>query len=408
MFDVGKIRLDFPILQQEIHGKKLTYLDNAATTQLPRQVVECIVNHYFTDNANIHRGIHHLSEVSSQKFEDARKKVQRFINAHNKHEVCFTYGVTNSINLVAESFGKACLKEGDEIIVSQLEHHSNFVPWQIICRNKGAAFRITPAHDGELDLDSYAKLLNKKTKLVAITQVSNVTGTITPVKKIIEMAHSQGVPVLVDGAQGIRHEKTDVQFLDCDFYCFSGHKMMAPTGTGVLYAKAKWMDFLQPVSFGGGMVDKVTSELTLYNKAPHKFEAGTPNYSGIIALGKAIDYLEFVGRQDISDYESSLLKYTEKQLNLIADLKILGKPSRRAGAISFAIKGTHSYDLSSILDKYGIAVRSGNLCAQPLLRSYDLDSAIRVSPAFYNTKDEIDVLIRALNDSCRLLKKWKG
>lgn len=408
MLDVGKIRMDFPILRQEIHGKKLIYLDNAATTQLPRQVVESIRDHYYTDNANIHRGIHHLSEVSSQKFEDTREKVRNFINARKEQEICFTYGTTAAINLVADSFCNGFVKEGDEIIVSQFEHHSNFVPWQNACRKKGATVRIIPAVDGELDLEFYAKLLNEKTKLIAVTQVSNVTGTVPPVKKIIEMAHSLDIPVLIDGAQGIRHEKTDVQALDCDFYCFSGHKMMAPTGTGVLYAKARWMNLLKPSVFGGGMVDKVTPELTSYNSVPHRFEAGTLNYVGIIALGKAIDYLNSVGRQNIADYETSLLAYTEKQLNRVSDLKILGRPSKRAGVISFTMEGIHPYDMASLLDKYGIAVRSGSLCAQPIINSFGLDSVIRVSPAFYNTEREINSLICALNEFCSLLKKWRA
>lgn len=406
MFDIENIRMDFPILNREVHGKKLVYLDNAATTQVPRQVAEAITEHYYNDNANIHRGIHYLSEISSQKYEDARKKVRNFINAESESEIAFTCGTTSSINTVASGFCDAFIQEGDEIIVSQLEHHSNFVPWQNVCRKKNAVLRILPAENGEIDISDFQRLLNERTKIVALTQVSNVTGTVTPVEEIIKISKDAGVPVLIDGAQGIRHEKVDVQELGCDFYCFSGHKMMGPTGIGVLYAKEKWMEQMEPVTSGGGMVDKVTADYTSYNTHPHKFESGTPNYVGAIALGKAIDYLNSVGRQDIADYEAELLAYTEERLKQFPELTILGRPSGRAGVISFSVEGVHPYDIASMLDKFGIAVRSGSLCAQPLLQTFALDSVVRVSPAFYNTFAETDSLMEALHKSCSLLQKW--
>ncbi len=405
MLNIKKIRNDFPILSRKVYGKPLVYLDNAATTQLPIQVLEYINTHYLYENANIHRGIHYLSEQSTQKYEKAREKVKNFINANNTNEIIFTQGTTASINLIVASFAEDFLKEGDEIIISQLEHHSNFVPWQMICKKTGAILRIIPSQDGELSLAEYEKLLNKKTKLVALTQVSNLTGTVTPLQKMITLAHENGASVLVDGAQGIRHENADMRLLGCDFYCFSGHKMMAPTGIGVLFITNEWLEKLNPVWFGGGMVDKVTNKFTSFDHAPHKFEAGTPNFAGAAALGKAIEYIETIGKKEISDYESSLIEYAEKELIKIDGLSVLGQPLKRAGVISFSLQDIHPYDLASILDKLGIAVRSGTLCSQPALKSFGLDSVTRLSPAFYNTKTEIDSLISGIQESKPLLKK---
>lgn len=406
MFDIKKIRNDFPILSQTIYNKPLIYLDNAATTQLPRQVVECINTHYYTHNANIHRGIHYLSEQSTYKYEQARQKVKEFINAKSEKEIIFTHGTTESINLVAGSF-EDIINAGDEIIVSQLEHHSNFVPWQMICHKKGAVLRIIPAEDGELNLDKYKRLFSERTKLVAFTQVSNAIGTVTPIKEMVELAHAKEIPVLIDGAQGIRHENVNVQQINCDFYCFSGHKMMAPTGIGVLYIRSRWLDKLEPICFGGGMVDKVTEQFTSFAKEPYKFESGTPNYMGAIALGEAIQYIETTGKKDIADQEAFLIDYAEKELETINEVMILGHPIKRAGVVSFSIRGVHPYDLASFLDKFGIAVRSGTHCAQPALKSFGLNSVTRVSPAFYNTKEEIDLLITAIKKSSGLLKKWR-
>ncbi len=405
MLNIEKIRTDFPILSRTVYGRPLVYLDNSATTQLPNQVLECLSEFYSEYNSNIHRGIYYLSEQTTQKYEDAREKVKEFIHAESSSEIVFTQGTTDSVNLIAESFSEGFVEEGDHIIVSQLEHHSNFVPWQMLCRKKGAVLRILPSRDGEFCLDEYKGMLNEKTKLVAVTQVSNLTGTVTPLKEMIELAHKNETPVLVDGAQGIRHENVDVQHLGCDFYCFSGHKMIAPTGIGVLFINSKWLDKLGPQRFGGGMVDKVTEKDTSFIDAPYKFEAGTPNYSGAIALGKAIDYINAIGKKDISFHEAFLIDYAAKELERIDGLRILGQPAKRSGALSFILKEVHPYDLASLLDKLGIAVRAGTHCAQLALKSFDLDSATRISPAFYNTKEEIDLLIDGIKQSKRFLIK---
>lgn len=408
MLNIDIIRKDFPILSRTVYGKPLIYLDNGATTQIPRQVLECISEFYSLYNANIHRGIHYLSDQSTEKFEEARETVKRYLHAGSPQEIIFTQGTTDSINLVAGSYGEQSIGKGDEVIISQLEHHSNLIPWQMLCRKKNAVLRVIPDKDGELCLDRYAEMLNKKTRLVAVTQVSNLTGTVTPLRKIIDFAHENGTPVLVDGAQGVRHENVDIQSLGCDFYCFSGHKMMAPSGIGVLYAKHSLLERLDPCRFGGGIVDQVTNQSVSFVEAPHKFEAGTPNYAGAVALGSAIEYIRSIGKQNIERYEASLISYAETELKNIPGLMIIGQPSKRAGVVSFSIKGIHPYDLASILDKMGIAVRSGTHCAQPAVKSFGLESVTRVSPAFYNTKEEIDALVGGIYRSNGYFNKWKG
>lgn len=405
MFDVFRYRNDFPILSQHIHGKQLVYLDNAATTQVPQQVIDCIAAHYALEHANVHRGIHNLSERSTQKLELAREAVRRFINADASDEIIFTRGTTDSINLVAMGLEETILP-GDEIIVSQLEHHSNFIPWQQLCIRRGAILRVIPTPDGQPDLEAYYRLLNEKTRIVAVTQVSNLTGTVMPLKEIISAAHSCGALVLVDGAQSARHG-CDVQRLDCDFFCFSGHKMFAPTGIGVLYGKKSCLDRIAPVYFGGGMVDCVTQENTSFALLPYRLEAGTPNFVGAIALGRAVEYLEALGYDNIANWEDELLAYAERQIEGIEGLSVLGHPLKRSGVLSFSVKGVHPYDLASLLDKYGIAVRSGNHCAQPAMRSFDLESVTRISTAFYNTMNEMDMLCGALCRSITMLKKWR-
>lgn len=406
MFDIAACRKDFPVLGKTIYGKPLVYLDNAATTQVPKQVLEAFSEHYEQEHANVHRGIHYLSERSTQKLEEARCAVQRFLGACYVEEIIFTQGTTDGINLVAGGMARE-IREGDEIVVSMLEHHSNFVPWQQLCLRNKAKLRIAPAPDGEIDLEAFAAMLTKRTKMVALTQVSNLTGSVLPLRQMIAMAREKGIPVLVDGAQGIRHEQTDVLELDCDFYCFSGHKMLAPTGIGVLYGKKERLEALTPVRFGGGMVDVVTREHTTFAPLPARLEAGTPNFAGAIALAAAVRYLEEKGLRDIGRREAELLAYTEQKLQGIDGLHILGSPRKRSGAISFGVDDIHSYDLASILDKMGIAVRSGSHCAQVALQEFSMTEATRVSPAFYNTAEEIDVLAEGVRRAGAMLRKWR-
>jgi len=392
-FDIKKIRADFPILNQKIYGNPLVYFDNAATTQKPKSVIDVITEYYQKYNANVHRGNYFLSQKCTEANEKARKIVQNFINANYSHEIIFTRGTTDSINLVASSFGEKFISCDDEIIISEMEHHSNIVPWQLLCERKKAKIKVLPFNDkGELIIEKLESLISERTKLIAVNHVSNSLGTINPIKKIIEIAHSHNVPVLIDGAQGIQHQKVDVKDLDCDFYAFSGHKIYAPTGIGVLYGKEKWLEKMHPYQGGGEMIDNVTFKKSTYNKLPFKFEAGTPNYIGAIALGKAIDYLNSIGIENIANYEKKLLKYATEKLSQIENLKIYGTANNKASVISFLIKEIQPYDTGMILDKFGIEVRTGHHCTQPIMKHFNITGTIRASFAFYNTKQEFDVL----------------
>jgi len=393
MKDIAEIRADFPILSRTVYGKPLVYFDNGATTQKPNCVIDAVDDVLRIYNANIHRGVHLLSDLSSEAYENSREKVRSFINAEKREEVIFTSGTTGSINGIAFSFGERYINAGDEIILSHLEHHANIVPWQMMCERKGAVIRVIPINDnGEIILDEYYKLLSPKTKLVSVTQASNALGTTIPLKEIITAAHSENVPVLIDGAQGIQHGITDMKSMDCDFYVFSGHKIYGPTGIGVLYGKEKWLSELPPFQGGGDMVDKVTFEKTTYNELPFKFEAGTMNYPAAIGLASALDYVSSIGREDIALREKELLLYATGKLSEIKDLIIFGKSDRKISTISFQIKGIHQYDTGMILDKMGIAVRTGTHCAQPVMDRYGIDGTVRASLCFYNTKEEIDIL----------------
>jgi cysteine desulfurase/selenocysteine lyase len=391
--NISEIRADFPILSVKVYGKPLIYFDNGATSQKPLCVLEAIKEVYTKYNGNIHRGVHAMSDMTSEAYENAREKVRAFINASKREEIVFTSGTTGSINAIAFSFGEKYIKEGDEIIISALEHHANLVPWQMLCERKNARLRIIPVSDkGEILLDEYRKLLSPKTKLVAVSQASNALGIILPVKKIIEVAHSENIPVLVDGAQGIQHGIVDVISMDCDFYAFSGHKIYGPTGIGVLYGKEKWLAELPPYQGGGDMVEKVTFEKTTYNELPFKFEAGTMNYAGAIGLSRALDYVTDLGREEIAAREQMLLDYATKRLLGIENLRIFGNSTNKISVISFLLKDIHQYDAGTVLDKMGIAVRTGNHCAQPVMTRFGIDGTVRISMCFYNTTEEIDVL----------------
>ena len=393
MKDIKDIRSDFPILGTKVYGKPLVYLDNGATTQKPRIVIDA-VNEVLTEyNANIHRGVHAISDRASDEYEKAREKVRSFINAGKREEVIFTSGTTGSINAVAFSFGERFVKRGDEILISVLEHHSNIVPWQMMCERKGAKLKIIPINDqGEIIFEEYLKLLSPPVKLVAVTQASNALGIVVPVKKMIEAAHSADIPVLVDGAQGIQHGVTDVTDIDCDFYVFSGHKIYGPTGIGILYGKEKWLTELPPYQGGGDMVENVTFEKTTFNGLPFKFEAGTTNFPGAIGLGAALDYILSVGRENINRREQQLLEYATQRLLSIPGLKIYGESASKISTISFLPEGIHQYDTGMILDKLGIAVRTGTHCAQPVMDRFGISGTVRASMCFYNTKEEIDIL----------------
>ncbi|MBA4321880.1 MAG: cysteine desulfurase CsdA [Odoribacter sp.] len=397
MKNIDEIRADFPLLSKTIYNRKLVYFDNGATTQKPQCVIDTMNDVYLNYNANIHRGVHTLSDLSSAAYENARDNVRSFINASKREEIIFTPGTTASINAVAFSFGERYIKPGDEIIISHLEHHANIVPWQMMCLRKKAVLRVIPVNNnGEIIFNEYLKLLNARTKLVSVSQVSNALGTILPVEQIIDAAHSSDIPVLIDGAQGIQHGIVDVKKMNCDFYVFSGHKIYGPTGIGVLYGKEKYLDELPPYQGGGDMVDKVTFEKTTYNELPFKFEAGTTNYAGAIGLGKALEYLGDVGRENISVMEQDLLKYATKKLTAIRNIKIFGPSENKIAIISFLINGIHQYDAGMILDKMGIAVRTGTHCAQPLMDRFGIDGTIRASMCFYNTKEEVDRLTEGI------------
>jgi cysteine desulfurase/selenocysteine lyase len=391
--NIDEIRADFPLLNRNVYNRRLVYLDNGATTQKPQCVIDTVSDVYLNYNANIHRGVHILSDLSSAAYEKSRETVRSFINAAKSEEVIFTAGTTASINAVAFSFGERYIQTGDEIIISHLEHHANIVPWQMMCQRKKAILRVIPINDkGEIIFEEYLKLLNDRTKLISVSQVSNALGTVLPVRQIIESAHSANIPVLVDGAQGIQHGIVDVKKMDCDFYVFSGHKIYGPTGIGVLYGKEKYLDEMPPCQGGGDMVDKVTFEKTTYNELPFKFEAGTMNYVGAIGLGRALEYVLDIGRENIAAMEKDLLNYATAKLSSISDIKIFGTSENKISIISFLIKNIHQYDAGMILDKLGIAVRTGTHCAQPVMDRFGIDGTIRASMCFYNTREEIDIL----------------
>ena len=393
MKDISEIRADFPLLSRKIYGKQLVYFDNGATTQKPQCVLDAVKEVYTTYNGNVHRGVHAMSDMTSEAYENAREKVRAFINADKREEIIFTSGTTGSINGIAFSFGERYIKKGDEIIISHLEHHANIVPWQMMCERKGAILRVIPINDnGEILFDEYLNLISSKTKLVAVTHASNALGTILPVRKIIEAAHSMNIPVLIDGAQGIQHGVVDIKTMDCDFYAFSGHKIYGPTGIGVLYGKEKWLNELPPYQGGGDMVETVTFEKTTYNELPFKFEAGTMNYAGAIGLGQALDYVLNTGREEIAKREKMLLSYANERLSAINGLRIYGNSDNKIPTISFLLKNIHQYDAGTILDKMGIALRTGTHCAQPVMTYYGIEGTIRASICFYNTKEEIDLL----------------
>jgi cysteine desulfurase/selenocysteine lyase len=403
MLDIQKIRADFPILNQKVNGKPLVYFDNGATSQKPQVVIDAIVDYYSRYNANIHRGVHKLSQLATDAYEQSRGKIQKHINAKQTYEVLFTSGTTHAINAVANGFA-SLLKAGDEVLVSALEHHSNIVPWQMLCERTGATLRVIPMNEkGELILSEFDKLLSDKTKIVTVNHISNALGTINPIKYMIDKAHEVGAAVLIDGAQAVPHLKPDVQALDCDFYVFSGHKICGPTGIGILYGKEEWLRKLPPYQGGGEMIATVSFEKTTYADLPHKFEAGTPNIEGGIVLGTAIDYLNEIGFENIAKYENELLEYATEKLLQIVGLKIYGTAKEKTSVISFNIDGIHPYDVGTIIDKLGIAVRTGHHCAQPIMDFYKIPGTIRASFAFYNTKDEIDLMIEALKKAQMML-----
>jgi len=403
-YNIDKIRADFPILKREVNGKPLVYLDNGATTQKPVSVINSIAHYYSDMNSNVHRGVHYLSQISTDAFEVTRRKIQFFINAPEDRQVIITKGTTDSINLVATCYGRAFIQQGDEIILSAMEHHSNIVPWQMLCDEKGCKIRVIPMNDkGELDMDAYRGLFNERTKLVAVTYVSNALGTINPVKEMISIAHAHGAVVLVDAAQAIQHIQVDVQDLDVDFLAFSGHKMYGPTGVGVLYGKEELLNAMPPYQGGGDMIKDVTFEKTTYNELPFKFEAGTPNIEAGICLNEAIDYISSIGLAHIEAYEHDLLVYTQEKLSQIPGIRFIGTADQKCSVISFIIEGTHPYDEGVILDKLGIAVRTGHHCAQPVMDRFGIPGTIRVSLALYNTKEDIDILIAGIQRAVNML-----
>ena len=403
-FSIEKIRAQFPILERSVNGKKLVYFDNGATSQKPQCVIDEITKYYSFENANIHRGVHFLSQEATTKYEQARETIKQYIHAKESCEVLFTKGTTDSINLVASTFGET-LQKGDEILISYMEHHSNIVPWQMLCERKELVLKVIPIHNtGELNLEAFDNLLTEKTKLLSITHVSNTLGTINPVNYLIEKAHSVGAKVLLDGAQSIQHFQINVQELDCDFFAFSGHKVFGPTGVGILYGKKEILEALPPYQGGGDMISKVTFEKTTYNELPHKFEAGTPHISGGIALGKAFEFLRELDIEAVMNYENALLKYAEEKLTQIDGLKIIGTAENKASVVSFVIDGIHPFDAGTLLDKQGIAVRTGHHCTQPLMDLFQIPGTIRASFAMYNTSEEIDLFVSALERSVSMLR----
>tara|TARA_R110002072_G_scaffold49726_1_gene134721 strand:+ start:434 stop:1660 length:1227 start_codon:yes stop_codon:yes gene_type:complete len=396
--DIDVIRAQFPILQREINGKPLVYLDNGATSQKPQSVIDAVSNYYSNENSNIHRGVHTLSQEATSAYEEVRKKVQKFINAKHSHEVIFTSGTTGGINLVASSFGETFIKKGDEILITAMEHHSNIVPWQMLCERRGAKLKVLPiSKEGEIDIEEYKKLIGPKTELISLVHVSNSLGTINPIKEMIEIAHAQDIPVLIDGAQAIHHTPVDVQELDADFYVFSAHKMYGPTGVGVLYGKEELLNDMAPYQGGGDMIKSVTFEKTIYNDLPHKFEAGTPNIVGGIGLGAAIDFINSIGFDFIQAHEAELSRFAVSQLRDIKGLRFIGTAKERAGLVSFVLDGIHPYDTGVILDKLGIAVRTGHHCTQPVMNFFEVPGTVRASFAVYNTKQEVVKLVEGID-----------
>lgn len=405
MYDIQKIREDFPILSRTVYGKPLIYLDNGATTQKPRCVVEAITDEYYSVNANVHRGVHFLSQQATNLHEASRETVRKFINARSTSEIVFTRGTTESINLVAATFADSQMKEGDEVIVSVMEHHSNIVSWQLQAARKGIVLKVIPMNDrGELLIDEYEKLFSPRTRIVAVAHVSNVLGTVNPVKKLVEIAHAHNVPILIDGAQSIPHMKVDVQELDADFYVFSGHKVYGPTGVGVLYGKEAWLDKLPPYQGGGEMIQNVSFEKTTFNVLPFKFEAGTPDYIGTTALAKALDYVSAIGMDNIAAYEHELTVYAMQRLKEIPGMRIFGEAEQKGGVISFLVGNIHHFDMGTLLDRLGIAVRTGHHCAEPLMHRMGIEGTVRASFGLYNTKDEIDSLVAGIERVSRMFR----
>lgn len=403
MYDIQKIREDFPILSREVYGKPLIYLDNGATTQKPRCVVEAITDEYYSVNANVHRGVHFLSQQATELHEASRETVRCFINARSSNEIVFTRGTTESINLLASSFADSQMKEGDEVIVSVMEHHSNIVPWQLQAQRKGIVLKVIPMNDkGELLLDEYEKLFSERTRLVSLVHVSNVLGTVNPVKEMIATAHSYGIPVMIDGAQSVPHQKVDVQDLDADFFAFSGHKIYGPTGVGVFYGKEEWLDKLPPYQGGGEMIQSVSFEKTTFNELPFKFEAGTPDYIGTTALAKALDYVSAIGMENIAAHEHELTRYAMQRLKEIDGMRIFGEAENKSSVISFLVGNIHHLDMGTLLDRLGIAVRTGHHCAQPLMIRLGIEGTVRASFGMYNTKEEIDALAAGIERVSRM------
>lgn len=407
--DIGAVRAEYPILDRTVYGRPLIYLDNAATTQVPRQILKKITGYYTEYHSNVHRGAHYLSEIATMQVEDIRRKTAKWVGAGNENEIIFTGGATHALNLAACSLERCVVSAGDNVIVSGMEHHSNFIPWQALCARCGAELRIIPVTEwGELDLEDYARLLDERTRLVAVTAVSNVLGTVNPVKQIAAQAHDAGAYILIDGAQYLRHGHLDMQDIDCDLFCFSAHKMMGPTGIGVLYAKQALLEHMQPSAFGGGMVDEVGDFRSSFAEGPARFEPGTPNIAGIIGLGAAMDYLDSLGREELAAREDDLLKLLEERLRRVPDVTIYGAPEHRGGAVSFNLYGVHPSDTAGLLDRLGIAVRAGHHCAQPLMRRLGITGTVRVSPAFYNTEEEIDTFAAALETVWKVEGKSRG
>ena len=405
-FDVQRIREDFPVLTQTAYGKPLIYFDNAATSQKPQVVIDALVKYYSEYNANIHRGVHYLSQKASQAFDDVRVKAQKFINAKSEKEIVFVRGTTEAINLVASSYGRKNISAGDEIIISAMEHHSNIVPWQLLCEEKNAILKIIPMNDsGELLTDDFEKLISAKTKFTAIVHTSNSLGTINPVKKIIAKAYQHNIPVMIDGAQAVAHAKVDVQELDCDFFAFSGHKMFGPTGVGCLYGKLHLLEDMPPYQGGGEMIHSVSFEKTTYNEVPFKFEAGTPNIADVIAMGTAIDYLQSLNRKEIADYEHELMLYATSKLREIEGIRLIGTAKEKTSIVSFIIEGVNALDAGMFLDTFGIAVRTGHHCTEPVMKRFNIPGTIRASFMFYNTKEEVGVMIDGVKKAINLLRK---
>lgn len=403
--DIDKIRKDFPLLQEKVYGKPLVYLDNSATTQKPQVVLDTLERYYKHYNSNVHRGVHHLSQVASEEYEGARHIIAGFINAREHEEVIFTKGTTDSINLIANVFGRGVIQPGDEVIVSAMEHHSNIVPWQIMCEDRGAVLKVIPMDEhGELIMSEYTALLSDKTKIVSVTYVSNALGTVNPVREIIAQAHARNIPVMLDAAQAIQHMPLDVQELDVDFIAFSGHKLYGPTGIGILYGKREWLDKLPPYQGGGDMIKTVTFAKTTYNDLPFKYEAGTPDISGAIALGAAVKYVQEIGLENIHAYEEQLVNYAVEQLSAIEGLRFIGLPRHRSGAISFLVDTIHPYDLGELLDKQGVAIRTGHHCAEPVMDFFCIPGTVRASFAMYTNKEDIDRLVVAINKAVGMLR----